>query len=161
MQNKRYNSDGEELFFDDETKTWLPKHAIVTEEEKQKYYSRFEHPKINFLKLVIIAFVYLIILTGLITIQVIYSVQRWIIVIDSLVFLILTVIVFAKKLIILAIRLYQRFAPMRTREKCVFTPTCSTYTIQAVQKYGAIKGLILGYKRIKRCHGEYRDDPLK
>ena len=44
-----------------------------------------------------------------------------------------------------------------------FYPTCSTYCIQALQKYGPIKGSYLGIKRILKCHpgnpGGY--DPLK
>lgn len=35
---------------------------------------------------------------------------------------------------------------------CVFYPTCSEYTIQAVEKYGVIKGLWKGFRRILRCH---------
>lgn len=35
---------------------------------------------------------------------------------------------------------------------CRFQPTCSEYTYQAVKKYGAGKGLLLGLKRIIRCH---------
>ncbi|HLL60536.1 MAG TPA: membrane protein insertion efficiency factor YidD [Candidatus Nitrosocosmicus sp.] len=35
---------------------------------------------------------------------------------------------------------------------CRFEPTCSQYTYQAVEKYGVIKGLVLGLKRIIRCH---------
>lgn len=46
---------------------------------------------------------------------------------------------------------------------CRFTPTCSTYSIQAIEKYGAIKGLFLSIKRIIKCHpfhpGGY--DPLE
>jgi len=46
---------------------------------------------------------------------------------------------------------------------CRFHPTCSSYTYQAVDKYGVLKGLFLGLKRIIRCHpfahGGY--DPLK
>jgi hypothetical protein len=37
-------------------------------------------------------------------------------------------------------------------ENCRFIPTCSQYTYQAVEKYGAIRGLWLGLKRISRCH---------
>ncbi|OGK40547.1 membrane protein insertion efficiency factor YidD [Candidatus Roizmanbacteria bacterium RIFCSPHIGHO2_12_FULL_44_10] len=35
---------------------------------------------------------------------------------------------------------------------CRFRPTCSQYTYQAVEKYGVIKGLYLGMRRILRCH---------
>jgi putative membrane protein insertion efficiency factor len=36
--------------------------------------------------------------------------------------------------------------------RCKFKPSCSEYTIQAIQKYGAIKGMLLGFKRILRCN---------
>lgn len=35
---------------------------------------------------------------------------------------------------------------------CVFYPTCSEYTKQAIKKYGILKGLLLGFLRILRCH---------
>lgn len=66
-----------------------------------------------------------------------------------------------KRLILTAIRFYQRtsffhsyFARQLflTDKVCRFTPTCSEYTYQAVEKYGAIKGLWLGLKRIICCH---------
>ena len=47
--------------------------------------------------------------------------------------------------------------------RCKYEPTCSEYTKQAIEKYGAIKGTIIGLKRILRCNpfskGGY--DPLK
>lgn len=47
--------------------------------------------------------------------------------------------------------------------RCKYYPTCSEYTKQAIEKYGAIKGLLLGIARILRCNpfskGGY--DPLK
>ena len=46
---------------------------------------------------------------------------------------------------------------------CKYEPTCSEYTRQAIEKYGSIKGVFLGIKRILRCNpfskGGY--DPLK
>lgn len=39
-----------------------------------------------------------------------------------------------------------------TDRVCRFEPSCSNYTYQAVEKYGVLKGLILGFKRIVRCH---------
>lgn len=61
------------------------------------------------------------------------------------------------------IRGYQKFISPLFPPNCRFYPTCSTYFIQAVEKYGAIKGSYLGVKRIIKCHpfhpGGY--DPLK
>jgi hypothetical protein len=50
-----------------------------------------------------------------------------------------------------------------TESACRFTPTCSNYTYEAVDKYGVIKGLFLGLKRIIRCHPWSKGgfDPLK
>jgi len=35
---------------------------------------------------------------------------------------------------------------------CRFSPTCSQYAVEAINKYGALKGSYLGIKRIMRCH---------
>ena len=45
---------------------------------------------------------------------------------------------------------------------CRFTPTCSEYMIEAIEKFGVIKGVKLGIKRISRCHpyGKYGYDPV-
>jgi uncharacterized protein len=45
---------------------------------------------------------------------------------------------------------------------CVFYPTCSEYTKEAIVKYGALKGILLGLKRFSRCHPGVKDhfDPL-
>ena len=50
------------------------------------------------------------------------------------------------------IRFYQRHISPLTPPACRFTPTCSQYTYEAIQKYGALKGCWLGLKRICRCH---------
>ncbi|MGI6359184.1 MAG: membrane protein insertion efficiency factor YidD [Bacillota bacterium] len=61
------------------------------------------------------------------------------------------------------IRLYQRLLSPMLGANCRFRPTCSEYTIQALTRYGLLKGLWLGFKRILRCHpwhpGGY--DPLR
>ena len=57
-----------------------------------------------------------------------------------------------KSLFILLIRFYQRCISPLTPPACRFTPTCSQYTLEAIQKYGALRGTWLGIKRICRCH---------
>ena len=68
-----------------------------------------------------------------------------------------------KKIVIGLIRGYQMFISPLFPPTCRFYPTCSTYFIQAVEKYGVLKGSFLGIKRISKCHqfnpGGY--DPLK
>lgn len=71
-----------------------------------------------------------------------------------------------KKVVIFLIRLYKKYISKIFHflgSNCKFYPTCSDYTIQAVEKYGVIKGLYLGIKRILKCNpfskGGY--DPLK
>ena len=56
-----------------------------------------------------------------------------------------------KKILIKLIQVY-RFFSKYTPSVCRFQPTCSQYTMEAIEKYGAIKGLWLGLKRISRCH---------
>ncbi len=57
---------------------------------------------------------------------------------------------------------YKIFISPLLGKNCRFYPTCSDYTYQAIEKYGLIKGVYLGLKRILRCNpfnpGGY--DPL-
>lgn len=56
-----------------------------------------------------------------------------------------------RKLGVFLILLYQRTTRWMP-PSCRFTPSCSQYTLEAVQKYGLFKGSWLGLKRIGRCH---------
>lgn len=50
------------------------------------------------------------------------------------------------------IKFYQRcISPLKT-PSCRYVPTCSQYTAEAIRKYGPLKGLWLGIKRLLRCH---------
>ena len=68
-----------------------------------------------------------------------------------------------KYILIFLVRCDQWFISPLLPKTCRFYPTCSEYFIQAVTKYGALKGTWLGIKRILKCHpfnpGGY--DPLK
>ncbi len=66
-----------------------------------------------------------------------------------------------KQLFLSLIRFYQKYLSLDTGwarklfitdKVCRFTPTCSEYTYQAVNKYGIIQGLWLGIRRVCRCH---------
>lgn len=56
-----------------------------------------------------------------------------------------------KKIIIKLVRFYQKKAPERLRASCRYEPSCSEYMILAINKYGTIKGVFKGIKRILRC----------
>lgn len=72
-----------------------------------------------------------------------------------------------KNITILLIKGYKNnISPTITRifgNACRFTPTCSEYTIEALEKHGFIKGSVLGIKRLFRCNpfGGYGFDPVK
>lgn len=67
-----------------------------------------------------------------------------------------------KKILIGMIRLYQKYLSPLKSTKCPYIPTCSQYGIEAIEKYGALKGSLLALWRILRCnpfsHGGY--DPV-
>ena len=50
------------------------------------------------------------------------------------------------------IKLYQWTVSPFIGFHCRFSPTCSQYAIEAINKYGVLKGMVLGTKRIARCH---------
>lgn len=57
-----------------------------------------------------------------------------------------------KYLLILPIRFYKRFISPLFPPCCRFYPTCSTYALQAIERFGAVKGLYLAVSRLLRCH---------
>ena len=68
-----------------------------------------------------------------------------------------------KKFLVLLIEVYQKHISQLFGNRCKYYPTCSEYTKQAIEKYGALKGSFYGIKRIFKCNpfskGGY--DPLK
>ena len=50
------------------------------------------------------------------------------------------------------IKIYRKFISPCIVPHCIYTPTCSQYAMEAIRKYGAIKGAYLACRRILRCH---------
>lgn len=57
-----------------------------------------------------------------------------------------------KRILIALIRFYQRAISSRTQPACRFTPTCSAYALEAIERFGALKGTGLALWRILRCN---------
>lgn len=56
-----------------------------------------------------------------------------------------------KRFLIGLVLVYKAFAPLEVRGQCRFTPTCSTYMVMAIRKWGIIIGVTKGILRIRRC----------
>lgn len=57
-----------------------------------------------------------------------------------------------KAVLIGGIRFYQKYISPLKPPCCRFVPTCSEYALEAIQKYGPVKGSWLAVKRISKCH---------
>ena len=68
-----------------------------------------------------------------------------------------------KKLCIALIKFYQKnISPYWYRPPCIFTPSCSQYAVEAIEKYGVLKGGLLALWRVLRCNpwGKGGYDPV-
>jgi len=50
------------------------------------------------------------------------------------------------------IQFYRRYVSPMLPASCRYTPSCSLYTLQAIEKYGVMKGVFMGVLRVLRCH---------
>lgn len=57
-----------------------------------------------------------------------------------------------KRLLMKMIRFYRKYISQMTPPTCRFYPTCSEYALEALERYGAVKGSWLSIKRIGKCH---------
>jgi uncharacterized protein len=70
---------------------------------------------------------------------------------------------FLKRVGVTLIKGYRRFISPMLPPSCRFTPSCSLYTLQAIEKHGLLKGSFMGARRMLRCHpfSEGGFDPVK
>jgi putative membrane protein insertion efficiency factor len=68
-----------------------------------------------------------------------------------------------QRLIVFLLKAYKRGISPLLPSACRFYPTCSVYMLEAVEKYGAGKGVWMGLKRLSRCHplNEGGFDPVR
>ncbi len=66
-------------------------------------------------------------------------------------------------ILVFAIRTYQKYISKLFRNSCIYTPSCSQYSIEAIQMHGVFKGTILAIRRILRCRPPYKGglDPVE
>jgi len=57
-----------------------------------------------------------------------------------------------RRLLVAFLRGYKRFLSPLLPPMCRFEPTCSIYMMRAIEKYGALRGVWLGIRRLSRCH---------
>ena len=57
-----------------------------------------------------------------------------------------------KRFLLALVRFYQRHISPGIGPRCRYTPTCSQYALQAIEKYGSLRGGLLALRRILRCH---------
>ena len=57
-----------------------------------------------------------------------------------------------RNLLVRMIRVYQKLVSPGLGANCRYSPTCSSYAAEAVTRFGVIKGVWLGMKRVGRCH---------
>lgn len=116
------------------------------------YYKRhLVRPKPHLLRALL--FCFLVLLVSALVGMVIFFISKSVVIaiLSGIAFLLIISIIFLKAILIWLVRFYQRFASQKTRERCRYEPSCSEYMIQSLQKYGVIKGLSKGIRRLRRC----------
>ena len=69
-----------------------------------------------------------------------------------------------KRLVLAPVRLYRRFlSPLKRTPSCRYLPTCSEYAIEAVEKRGVVRGVLMAAWRLLRCNPLFRGgyDPVE
>ena len=66
------------------------------------------------------------------------------------------------KTLLFVITLYRKLLSPYMVSRCRYLPTCSDYAAEAIVKYGAVQGMVMGLKRILKCHpfGGHGHDPV-
>ena len=107
-----------------------------------------ERPKINYIKPLVAFLIYAALFTGVLFIP---FKRMWLTVLVLTVYSIIYFALIAKRTAIWLVHLYQNKASDETRLMCAMEPSCSVYMIMAIEKYGLIRGVYKGVRRMFRC----------
>lgn len=122
-----------------------------TDPRSVKYYRILDFPNIKWANIILKIILPIIIAVFLcLSLQLLFD-TFYAIVIAIFCFLVYCIFI-TKNIILTSVKIYQRFAPRRIRLKCRFEPSCSQYMILAIEKYGVIKGVVKGIKRLSKCN---------
>jgi len=70
-----------------------------------------------------------------------------------------------RNILIIVVKFYRKFISPLKQPSCIYSPTCSSYALEALERYGFFKGGYLSIRRILRCHpfakGGYDPVPIK
>lgn len=123
---------------------------VVYSDLKPPPYNPLNRPAISYKKPVFAFIVYLAVFAAILVFGFLYfkSFLLW----AELIWTLLFGVIIVKKALIWCVHLYQNKASDETRLRCVFEPSCSEYMILAVNKYGFVRGVFKGIRRLLRCH---------
>lgn len=65
----------------------------------------------------------------------------------------------SKRLLLALVRFYRRAISPHMAPRCRYIPTCSQYALEAIEKYGAMRGGFMALRRVLRCHPFSRRGP--
>lgn len=124
----------------------------VSDPRSSQYRRVLERPQINWLRFIVISLglsLSTIVLLFLLRMLYVSNLIRYVI---AVAYMIVFCLIHKHSIICEIIRIYQHYAPDQVRMRCCCEPSCSVYMIMSIQKYGAVKGIIRGIKRLHRCN---------
>lgn len=151
----KYDKEGNRLVYVGDFR-WVRQKDLPSLKDQENWISRYRRPNIYFFE-VFINILKPILLCTLINLLIyfLFKSQNFLqYICISLFYFSFYIILNITDIAIFCIRLYQKYAPIELRSRCNLEPTCSSYMILAIKKYGFIVGVIKGIKRLRRCKGD-------
>lgn len=116
------------------------------------YKRKLNRPLINWKRILLFAFTPILLIFGLFFLLKALGFSVAVALLVSFIVLAIYSFFIIKRAVICCIKIYQRYAPDKVRNKCRFEPSCSEYMIIVIRKFGLIKGINKGIDRLKRCN---------